>query len=104
MIEGMKYLLEKQLGKSTPSIANQTTIPKCRRRIKNRNTNDLIETQVLNNDALVAELNWSDIVIPNSIPNKTTKYSANDLWAKVKEANEMRKEKGKAPLDEIDLE
>ena len=42
--------------------------------------------------------------MPNSIPDETTEDWVNNLWERVKKANEMRKEKGEASLEVINLD
>ena len=48
--------------------------------------------------AIPVEPNWSNIIMPNSILGETTKDWVKKFWEKVKEANDMRKDKGKSPL------
>ena len=103
MIKGTKALLEKQLDKPIPSLENQTTSSKRRRKTRNKKIEELVETSITSK-TIPAKPNWSNIVIPNSIPNETTKDWVKNLWEKVREANDMRKEKGEAPLEEINLD
>ena len=95
--------MEKQLEKPIPSLENRTASSKRRRKTRSKKTVELVETP----DALEvipAKPNWSNIVVPNSIPNETTEDWVKNLWEKVREINDMRKEKGKAPLEEINLD
>ena len=95
--------MEKQLDKPIPSLKNQTTSTRHRRKTRSKKTAELVETPAAP-EVIPAEPNWCNIVVPNSILDETTKDWVKNLWEKVKEVNDMRKEKEKAPLEEINLD